>query len=201
MNILELIWIGIWERIQRVRLKFLKLLTHFSLIKSLICLFVCLFVGWFVCLFKSILNKELANNPFEHGDLHALPCLSLLQAELTKCYFLQTFTSFRKCHFKDYASLVKSFLDGAVFALAFFGMGERTNRHPVSNTHVVTKWLHLYPLPLFYQNKLTAYLWLVEGICQTWYDRGWWLPHESTCCTRGVHRTFSDGPIIHNLRK
>ena len=54
----------------------------------------------FVCLFEMIVQKELANNPFGHRDWHALPCPGLQQAE--QGHFLQTFTSFRKCHFKDH---------------------------------------------------------------------------------------------------
>ena len=55
-------------------------------------------------------------------------------SKLTQGHFLQTLTSFRKCHFKDHVCLDKSFLDGTVFALAFFELWERTNWHPVSNT-------------------------------------------------------------------
>ena len=47
--------------------------------------------------------------------------LAQVYSKLTQGHFLQTFTLFRKCHFKDYTSLDKSFLEGAVFDLAFLG--------------------------------------------------------------------------------
>ena len=31
-----------------------------------------------------IVQKELTNNPFGHGDLHALPCLGLQQADTSR---------------------------------------------------------------------------------------------------------------------
>ena len=65
-----------------------------------------------------IIQKELANNPFGHGDLHALPIQ--VYSKLTQGHFLQTFTSFRKCHFEDHVCLDKSFLGSTAFALAFF---------------------------------------------------------------------------------
>ena len=47
----------------------------------------------FVCLFKMIVQKELANNSFGHGDLHALPCLGLQHADTrplsTNFYIIQ----------------------------------------------------------------------------------------------------------------
>ena len=65
-----------------------------------------------------IVQKELANNPFGHGDLHTLPCPSLQQADTgplsTNFYVVQTIS------FLDHACLDKSFVDGTVFALAFF---------------------------------------------------------------------------------
>ena len=60
--------------------------------------------------------------------------LTRVYSKLAQGHFLQTFTSFRKCHFKDHVWLDKSFLDGTVFALAFFELWERTNWHPVSNS-------------------------------------------------------------------
>ena len=53
--------------------------------------------------------------------------LAQVYSKLTQDHFLQTFTSFRKCHFKDHVCLDKFFLDGTVFALAFFESWERTN--------------------------------------------------------------------------
>ena len=46
-------------------------------------------------------------------------------------HFLQTFKSFRKCHFWRPCICLKSFLDGTVFAVAFFELWEWT-WHPVS---------------------------------------------------------------------
>ena len=60
--------------------------------------------------------------------------LAQVYSKLAQGHFLQTFMSFRKCHFKDHVYLDKSFLDGTVFALAFFELWGRTNWHPVSNT-------------------------------------------------------------------
>ena len=60
---------------------------------NVVCLFVCLVVWLFVCLF--VLNdrpKELANNFFGHGDLQALPCPGLQQADtkpLSSNYFIR----------------------------------------------------------------------------------------------------------------
>ena len=45
--------------------------------------------------------------------------LARVYSKLTQGHILQTFTSFRKCRFKDHVCLVKSFLDGTVFELAF----------------------------------------------------------------------------------
>ena len=68
--------------------------------------------------------------------------LTRVYSKLTQGHFLHTFTSFRKCHFKDHVHvwLDKSFLDGTVFALAFFELWERTNWHPVSNTQRLRQW-------------------------------------------------------------
>ena len=71
----------------------------------------------FVCL-KMIVQKELTNNQFGHGDSHALPWPGLQQAGTrplsTNFYVIQ------KISFKDHVCLDKSFLDGTVFAQAFF---------------------------------------------------------------------------------
>ena len=42
-----------------------------------------------------IIQKELANNTFGHGDLHALPSPGLQQADTRP--LATNFTSFRKC--------------------------------------------------------------------------------------------------------
>ena len=44
-----------------------------------------------------IVQKELART-HKHGDLHARPCPGII-SKLAQGHFLQTLTSFRKCHF------------------------------------------------------------------------------------------------------
>ena len=87
----------------------------------------------FVCLFYMMDQKEFVNNPFWHGDMQCY--LARVYNKLAQVHFQLTFTSFRKCNFKDHVCLGKSFLDGTVFALLhLFDMWERTNWNPISNT-------------------------------------------------------------------
>ena len=69
--------------------------------------------------------------------------LARVYSKLTQGHFLQTFMSFRKCHFTMY--VLTNPLDGTVFALAFFESWESTNWHPVSNTHFTCfTWFSLF---------------------------------------------------------
>ena len=67
-----------------------------------------------------IVQKELTNNPFGHGDLHTLPCLGQGLQQADKMPLSTNFYVVRKCHFKDHIFLDKSFLDGTVFAVTIF---------------------------------------------------------------------------------
>ena len=81
--------------------------------------------------------------------------LTRVYSKLTQGHFLKTFTSFRKCHFKDHVCLDKSFLDSTVFALAFFELWERTNWHPVSNTQRLNSmnWIKGYYMIVKVKNE------------------------------------------------
>ena len=66
-----------------------------------------------------IVQKELANKSFGHGDLLVLPCLGLQQADTRP--LSTNFNVIQKMQFlKPCISWQKSFLDGTVFAVAFF---------------------------------------------------------------------------------
>ena len=85
-----------------------------------------------VCLFVCFKWSSKRNSLTTHlGMVICRHYLARVYRKLAQCHFLQTFTSFRKCHFKDHVCLDKSILDGTVFALAFFELWERTNCHPI----------------------------------------------------------------------
>ena len=75
----------------------------------------------FVCLKKSSLTTHL-------GMVICTHYLARVCNKLTQGLFLQTFTSLKKCHFKDHVCVLKNaILDGTLFALAFCGFRERVN--------------------------------------------------------------------------
>ena len=91
---------------------------------------------FFVC-FKWPYKRNSLTTHFGHDDLHLSQIcthyLARVYSKLTLGHFLQTFTSFRKWYFRRPCIWLKSFLDGTVFALAFFELWEWT-WHPVSHT-------------------------------------------------------------------
>ena len=77
-----------------------------------------------------IVQNELAYNPFGHGDLHAIPCPGLQQADTRPLFnFYKLLSRSENVILKTMCVLTNPFLDSTVFAsvLAFFELCERTN--------------------------------------------------------------------------
>ena len=72
-----------------------------------------------------IVHKELANNQFEHIDLHALPCSGLQQAD-TRPLSTTLLCRLENVILKT-TQVLQILLDGTIFALAFLGFRERAN--------------------------------------------------------------------------
>ena len=126
-----------------------------------VCVCGCVCVGWgwgvcvcvcflLFCLFVCFKWSFKTNSLTTHlGMVICTHYLAWVYSKMTQGYFLQTFTSLRKCHYKDNVCFDKSFLDGTVFALAFFELWERTDWHPVSSTQRLTFVCFCFSVCLF----------------------------------------------------
>ena len=79
-----------------------------------------------------IVQKGTPNNPFGHGDLHALPCLGLQQADTRQ--ISTNFCVVQKMYVSLKTMALPIFLDGTLFTLNFLscekGLLTSSLKHP-----------------------------------------------------------------------